>query len=65
MDLPNPGMEPGSPALQADYLPRNQGSPISLVDKSEKKKKKKKKGGGECYQMYSCNDMDFPRDCKF
>ena len=42
MDLPDPGMEPGSPALQADSLPRNQRSPISLVDKSGKKKR----GGG-------------------
>ena len=31
-DLPNPGMEPRSPALQADYLPAEpQGEPIFFV----------------------------------
>ena len=32
-DLPNPGIEPGSPALQADSLPSkqpDQGSPVPL-----------------------------------
>ena len=31
-DLPNPGIEPGSPALQADALPSEpQGSPIIVL----------------------------------
>lgn len=43
MDLPNPGNGTG-PALYADFLNKNQGITISLVDKSEKEKKKKKGG---------------------
>ena len=32
-DLPNPGIEPMSPAVQADYLPQShQGSPSTLID---------------------------------
>ena len=37
-DLPNPGIEPGSPALQADPLPlSHQGSPRSKCDSSNVK----------------------------
>ena len=35
MDLPNPGIEPGSPALQADSLPAElPGKPIAGMDDS-------------------------------
>ena len=29
-DLPDPGIEPGSPALQADYLPTELGGKLAL-----------------------------------
>ena len=31
MDFPDPGMEPGSPALQADSLPTKSGKPPSKI----------------------------------
>ena len=36
-DLPNPGMEPGSPALQADSLPSE--TPLGSPFKQEQRKK--------------------------
>ena len=32
-DLPNPGMEPGSPALQADSLPTEPSGKLSILQK--------------------------------
>ena len=40
-DLPDPGSEPGSPALQADYLLSYEGSPFSRGSTHAGKKKKK------------------------
>ena len=45
-DLPDPGMEPGSPALQADSLPSEPPGKPSTVRAIIKKKKERKKNKG-------------------
>ena len=48
-DLPNPGIEPGSPALQADSLPYEPpGSHYSAIKRNK---------------IVPCRDLDGPRDC--
>ena len=34
VDLPNPGKEPGSPALQADSLPAELLRPLNMIEKA-------------------------------
>ena len=41
-DFPNPGIEPWSPALQADYLPLNDFLDVIHLSRKARIKKKKK-----------------------
>ena len=56
-DLHNPGMEPRSPALQADSLPSEPPGKISLYLGQKKERKK------ECEVAKSCPTLYYPMDC--
>ena len=60
-DLPNPGVEPGSPALQVDSLPSEpQGKPLKLTEIPLSNKKKWTTCSwsvSECYILYNSISM--------
>ena len=55
-DLSNPGIEPGSPALQADSLPSQ--------PSREKGGKKKKKGGTVCHKRKGTKEQLRSVECR-